>query len=239
MPYYASRTKTYKKGYRKGTSRAPNKNYIAKVARSVVRAEAPRREARFNLFHALDTTAVPASTFGINHLTNIVIGDNVDMRTGKSIYLKGVKFNVSMTNNSVVKPRVVRVMVVHTKNKDGDLLDTLTWTDLYQNTAFSDRTADGLSGDIISPINTDILDVYLDKRFTLSQETANRASTVWSQYLKIDRKFHYDDAGSPGVTPQMISGRLYVIFHVCEPDDTLGTAVTRVTGMARVFFRDA
>lgn len=238
MSSYTRKTyKPKKRAYRKRPFM--NRKAVAKIARSVVRAEAPRREARFNLFHALDTTLLPASSFGINHLTNILIGDNYDNRSGKIIYLKGIKFNCSFINNSVVKPRVLRVVVVHTRNRDGDLLDTTGWTDLYQNTAFGDRVADGLSGDIISPINTDILDVYLDRTFTLSQETSYRASNTWSQYIKIGRKVYYDDAGSPGITPQLTSGRFYVIFHVCEPDDTTGTAITRVTGMARVFFRDA
>lgn len=238
MPSYSAKRKTtYRR--RPYYKRKPMNPYtVAKIAKRVVNSQKPFREARFNLWHPLDTSVL-ANSFGIDHLTDIQIGNEVDNRTGKSIFLKGIKFNVSLTNNSLGKPRVVRCLVVHTRNKDGDLLDTSTWTDLYTSNTFGDRPADAKSGDIVFPINRDILDVYYDRLVTLSTETSFRGCAQFSKYLKINRKVTYDDSGSPGIGPQLTSGRFYVIFHVCEPDDTLDASVVRITGLARVFFTDA
>lgn len=233
---YQSRRRPYRRPYYK--RRPVNKSTVAKIAKKVAYSTRPKRECRFNIFHPLDSSLV-ATSFGVDHLTDIQQGLEVDNRSGKTIFLKGIKFNVSFANNSSTKPRALRFLLVHTRNRDGDLLDTTSWTDLYQSSTFADRPADSKSGDIVSPINRDILDVYFDKVFTLSAETANHASTLFSKYIKIGRQVHYDDSGSPGASPQLTSGRFYSIVHLCEPDDTVSADVLRVTGMARVFYSDA
>lgn len=244
MPNYASaKSRSYKKRYTKKPYRPLTAHSVAKIARSVTRADKPVREIRFTNDGnggrpgpTLDTSTL-ANSFKVLELSNIVQGDDLNDRTGSKIYMSGVKLSITLKNFST-QSRLVRLMCVKNRNKAGDLLDVGgSWSDLFQNVDYTDRTADARILDAQSPLNRDVLEIFYDKTFQLSPTQDPKDSMQLSKYIPINRKFEYGDDGTTNVT---LSGQLYFIMHVIKPDFGAGTAdATDVITYARVFFKDA
>lgn len=238
MPY----RKTYRKPYPKRNNKKkyvkrPLSTYqVAKIARRVVHKQAPTKEFRFNGGGTLDTNLLSAS-FHHKDCMLITAGDHKDDRTSNRIYVSGIKLNLSLANDSTTRPRCVRVMMVHTTNRNGDLLDVSgTWTDLFQDDTFNDYTATGLSGDAVVPINTDIVRPDLDINMMLNAEAQPGSAKVYSKWIPIKRYVYFDNDGS---TTTSTSGKTWFILHLCEPDNTTSPSTVRYNYMARLFFKDA
>lgn len=237
MPSYAKSKPAYKKRYSKKPYRPLTANTVAKIARSVTRADKPVREIRFwnAATPTLDTASI-ANSFKKLELTEIEQGDSLDNRTGAKIYMSGVKVSVTMKNFST-QTRLVRLSLVKNRNRAGDLLDTTSYTDLYQGTGFQNRGADVSILDSQSPLNKDVLEILYDKVFYLSSTGEPRDAIQFTKYIRVNRKFEY---GDDGLTNVALSGQLYWIMHVIKPDFATGnTDATDVITMARVFFKDA
>lgn len=231
-----ARPRKNQKRYRKRAYRPPTANYIAKIAKRVIHKSAPTKEFRFNHGGTLDTNVL-ASSFHYKDCMLITAGDHVDDRTSNRIYVAGIKLNLSLANDSTTRPRIIRVMVVHTTNRDGDLLDLAgTWTNLFTDETRADYTATALSGDLVVPLNTDIIKPDLDTRITLNAEGTSGSAKVYSKYLPIRRYVHFDNDGS---TTALTSGKTYLILHLCEPDNTTSPSTIRYNYMGRLFFKDA
>lgn len=235
MPAYA---RSSKKPYRKRTykKRPITAQRVAQIARKVAYKAQPIRECRMHFFKNLKTSVLNDS-FSVTDLSNISIGDNVDERHGKAIYITGAKFNFSaVASSGLTKPKVLRVILCRTVNRDGDLLDFSTWTDLYQSTTFGDRTADALVGDITFPLNTDIIQPLYDKTYRLMGTNTDSCTLQLSKFMRIGQKIVYDDDGA---TAQPINGKLYLIIHLCEAGTVFTVNEVSIDGLLRIFFRDS
>lgn len=232
MPTYASKRPAYKKGYSKRPSRKVTPYLVAKIAKTVARKAQPAREIRFNLQGlSMNTTAV-GNSFVVLELTNIAQGPQDNQRLGDQIFMTGMKFQWSAQHNGVT-PRSLRLMVVKNLNRNGDLLDVTTWTDLFTNPDETDRTADGLAGDITAPINANYRK-FLDKSVIIDpQKTMVSSGQV---YVPLNTKVIYDNLGTAS-TPS--SGRIYLLAHVAQFDVTGTASSTIFNSFARVFYRDA
>lgn len=233
MPY--KRNNNTKKTYTKRSM--PTANYIAKIAKSVTNKEKPTREARFALDNSVTTfhTNVLANAFKYSVLNAIAQGNQPNERTGDRIYISGAKVNF-MCANAHTSPRALRVMCVANQNRNGDLLDLSTFTDLFTSYAESDRTADNKSGDIVHPIN-EIAKIYFDKVFLIPPDSSGGAGVHKTIWIPIRRTVVYDNLGTSAVT--ISNGSLYLIFHLCEPDDTLSATISGFHCLTRVFYKDA
>lgn len=241
MPYSYASKKSYSSSRAKARRRtyAPRKatkSYIAKVARQVTREDKPTKEYRVNGGGTLNTLTPPGSSIIQKSLVEIGHGTLVDQRASNRIYVAGVKFKLSIMNEHATVPRYVRIMVVHTTNKDGDLLDLTGWTDLFQDTDRADYTPDGKAGDAVSPINTDIVRPLYDKVFKLAQDGHAESTLLFQKWLPVRQYVKFDDEGASTL---LTSGQIRLIVLMCEPNNTLSSTVCRYNYLARVFFKDA
>lgn len=241
MPYASkksySRTYGKKKGYSKGPSSKVTKSDVVKIAKQVAHKAMPTREARFPLDNVSATfhTNTVANAFKYAVLTALEQGDQDNQRTGDKCYFSGAKFRFSCTNPNSA-PRAVRVIFCRNINRNGDLLDVSTWSDLYTKNDETDRSADNKSGDLTHPLNTGVLQIFYDKTFHVRPDSTGLPLDV-SGYVKINQKVTWDNLGTSYST--VSSGIIFAIFHLIEPTDTLSATVSPFNAMVRVFYKDA
>lgn len=235
MPYHArsTKSKTYKKGYHKGTSRTVTPYTVAKIAKSVANKSKPTREKRFTFYNlTMKTTAPISNSFLYKTMTLINQGSSDNERLGDKIYMSGVKLNFSCDNPATTS-RCLRVLILQNNNRNGDLLDLSTWTDLFTQDDESDRTADGLAGDINAPVNSNYR-IFCDKKFTL--EPSGAKDIQRSFYCPIQKKVEYNNLGDNTTAS---SGEIYCIFHLSEFGSATVATESHLFATARVFFKDA
>lgn len=231
--------KNYNTNYRKknnNKNKATKMTYrtVAKIARSVNYRARPTKELRTHLYGTLIANGTVAQSFLVAVPTTIALGDQENQRTGNRVYLSGIKLNGAFLNNGIVT-RGMRLIVCHNKNADGNLLDTVTWSDLFTNLSKADRPADKQIGDYIHPLNTDILDVLVDRQIQLKPES--EGAYTFNLYIPIKKYQTYDALGA---TTGITSGLYYIIYHLCELDNDLTRSTTvNVDSMSRLFFKDA
>lgn len=243
MPYSYASKKSYsrsygkKKGYNKGPSSKVTRSDVVKIARQVSRKSLPTREARFPLDNVAATfhTGALANSFKYAVLTALEQGDQQNQRTGDKCYYAGAKFRFSCSNPLTVA-RAVRVIFARNINRNGDLLDVSTWTDLYTKNDETDRTADMKSGDLTSPLNTGVLEIFFDKTYHVRPDSTGLPLDI-SGYVKLNRKVEWDNLGTNYAT--VSNGSIYAIFHLIEPTDATSTSVSAFNAMIRVFYKDA
>lgn len=231
MPYAKSKAKRRSYAPKKVT-----KSYIAKVARQVTREAKPTKEFRVNGGGTLNTLTPPASGIYQTSLVGIGHGTLVDQRASNKIYVAGIKLKLTLMNELATAPRYVRVLVVHTTNKDGDLLDLTGWTDLLQDADRADYTPTLLNGDSVSPINTDIVRPVYDHVCKLGKDGDSDSACLLQRWIPIKQYVRFDDEGASTL---LTSGQIRMIIMMSEPNNTASSTVVRYNFMARVFFKDA
>lgn len=239
MPYSrkyskANKSNGYKKrSYRRGALTAKR---VASIARTVVRKEKTPKEIRFHTFGGLKTDVL-ANSFVITDITNIAPGSAADQRDGRKILMSGCRYSLAF-DNARGEERYVRIMALQPKNVN-DPPDLTTWTDLYQDNNYGNRTADMLVGDITHPINRDVYHIFMDKLIKLSAAGTDTNAKVISGYLRLNRRLEYDDDGASANVP-VTGGQILFIVHIAENYSTSGTTatVTNYDGFYRVFFKE-
>lgn len=233
MPYAKSKSRSYKKGYSKRAGRTVTPYSVAKIAKQVVRAQRPTKEHRVVQSPALNTAAL-ANSFNYDVLTNIGQGDAENQRIGDSIYMVGAKLKFNMHNPHTV-PRNLRVMVLQDNSRAGDLLDTTGWSDLFTSNNEADYSATGLYSDVSYPINSNYT-IYFDRSYIVPADGTAQNALERSLWVPIRRKVQYDNLGTTSNVPA--SGKIYVIFHISEMDNTVSSTSSRVSWFARTFYKD-
>lgn len=235
MPRYAkSRRPPYKKRYTKRVGRKVTAYTAAKIAKKVVKSQAPTKEFRVVQSPALNTAAL-ANSFNNDVLTNISQGTADNTRDGRVIYMVGAQIMLN-AHNPHTTPRCVRFMVFQDINRAGDLLDTTAWTDLFTQQSKADHTATALYNDISYPLNSNFK-IFCDKKFIVSASNAATNAIQRRFWVPIRRKIYYDNLGTASNVPS--SGKIYAVCHISELDNTTSSTSSRVSWFARVFFKDA
>lgn len=211
MPFRRTSTKrTTKK--RRPVRRPAIRKLIAKVHNSMEKTF----EIRISASSQMMSNTV-GNSFVKQELSSIALGDHINNRTGNVVHLKYINTSFSMFNWSG-KHRVVRVMLLRENNKRGDVVDVTGWSDLYRGTGSSGRAADALSGDINHMINKELVKVLMDYTIQIQPNQFQRkASFKIKKRLNETIKYEYD-AGNPTLPT---NGRLYLVWHLCEPDNTV------------------
>jgi hypothetical protein len=107
-------------------------------------------------------------------------------------------------------------------------------SNLYTNAAFGNVGITALQGDIIRPINQNVVEVFYDKLFNLRPET--EAGLVVKAKVRIGRKVSYPPAAPTSVDP--VNGSYHIIFAIIEQDSTPRGDTVIATMFARTFFKD-
>lgn len=231
MPYSKSKAKRRSYAPKKVT-----KSYIAKVARQVTREVKPSKEFRVNAGGTLNTQTPPHSGIFQTSLVGIGHGTLLDQRASNKIYVAGVKLRLTLMNELATAPRYVRVLLVHTTNKDGDLLDLTDWTDIFQDSNRADYTPTLLNGDSVSPINTDIVRPLYDHVCKLGKDGDSDSACLLQRWIPVKQYVKFDNEGASTL---LTSGQIRLIIMMSEPNNAPSTTVVRYNFMARVFFKDA
>lgn len=221
-----TRKKTYKK-------KPAQKKALNKAIKKVVNRGKPKREKRF-FFNEDMHTSTTANSFAKNTISNIEQGDAFNKRDGKKVYMSGIRLSLALQNNSTVKTKYMRVMVVQNKQAQGTILDTTAYSNLLRNETFVDLAPTQTSADATYPLNTSVVRVMYDRVYRLLPEY--QGSSFINRYIPIKKTLNYDGTGGGNVPT---NGEIYVILHLCEGDDTTTITVVKARGMIRTFYKDA
>jgi len=234
MPYArrrpASRSakkKTYSKKYSKKLTVAT----VKKVAKSVVTKLAPKREIRFHSFGMLNTGTFSQS-WGTVLLSNIALGTQDNQRTGDKVYLSGFQTVFALRNSSAVA-RSFRIIVLKDLNRNGDILDITNLDNLFTDTSEADRPADGLIGDVTSPINSNYK-VFFHRQMVIEPETVGK-SVIFRRFIPLKQLVRYDNLGSQPVQ----TGNIRILWKLEEFASIPSGANLQYETFHRVFYRDA
>jgi len=231
MPKIATTRKTYRRrAYRKKGFKKPA---LAKAVKRAIYKSKPKREIRFFFDNDLETVTAGLN-FGYNTITNITQGDQFNQRDGRRIYMSGLRLSLALQNNSTLKTRYVRVLVVRSKNAQGTTLNLANMNNLLKQETFSTMALTKTSADVIYPVNTTLLQVYYDRTYRIKPEA--QSSTLVQRYVSIKKNMLYDSLGSGNVPT---TGEVYVIVLIAEGDDTPSDVTVTCRGMVRVFYKDA
>lgn len=236
MPFYRkpyAKKSTYRRPYRRQPMTTKR---VAKIARHVTRVDKPTKEYRKNNGGTLNTLTPPNSGIHYLNLVDISPGDLKDQRTSNKIYLAGIKLTMSLQNDSVTAPRYCRVLLLHTTNRDGDLLDVSGWTDLLQDNDRADYTPTGLSGDSVCPINTDIVKPLYDRVWKLGKDGDSSSAVHIQKWIPVRQYVRYDNEGG---SPMVTSGLYYLVLMMIEPSNVASSTPLKYNYMTRLFFKDA
>lgn len=202
--------------------------------KSIIRSSNKAKEKRFDNNGALATNVL-ATSFAFVNLTDIAQGIVLNTRLQDEITINYVHIALSLHNNSSLKAKFIRIMLVKERSSRGIVLDTTNWTNLFEGTDFLNRTADALSGDISSPLNRDVLDIIFDKVVVIKPELIG--AMYIKRKIRVNRKVKYNTISGEADNPN--TGRLYYIVHVMEGDNASSSVIINLESMARVFFKDS
>lgn len=235
MPY-ARRRPASRSSKKKTYSKKPRKVTLAtvkKVAKSVVTKLTPKREIRFHNFGFFNTGTFSQS-WGLVNLNNIALGTQDNQRTGDKIYMSGFHTVFAIRNTSGL-PRSFRIIVLKDMNRNGDVLDITGLDNLFTDVSELDRQADGLVGDITSPINSNYK-VFYHKQMLLEPEQLGK-DYVFKKFIPLKQLVRYDNLGAQPTTPQ--SGNIRLLWKVEEFTSTPSGSNVQYEAFQRVYYRDA
>lgn len=213
-------------------SRKPKTQLVkqARFTERYLKKKEPSRQIRFPFSAALSSAALSNSWF-YQEPANISSGTQLNQKTYPQIYVAGVKVDMTLYNTHS-STRLLRVMIVQAKNPN-DSLDLTAFTDLFETTSFSPRTPDALSGDANAPINTDVVRVICDKRYIIAPGSDN-AKTI-NFWCPIRKKIEYKTVLNNSAVS---NGRLFMIAHVCEINNSPTANNLVMDGVLRVYYSE-
>ena len=217
---------------RKKSRKNTKKKAVAPSFKQAWHMMQPSKEIRFD---SNDTGMNTQTSIGsrTHHqvLDNIAKGTALNQRLGSTVHASYVHFKFTVANNSTVKSKAFRVLVVREVNKGG--LDTSTMDDLFSKTGTGFHTPNGTQADIKWPVNRNKLYVHYDKTFKIQPESEN----FLKKYLKIRLNSNYRYApNSTDSTPY--HGYTYLIVLLSDLDNTTTTTTCVFDSSIRVFFKD-
>lgn len=220
-----------KRPYRK--RRTAKKQSLNKAVKKVVFKAKPKREERFYLDKDF-STSVLANSFQNHTISNVAQGDQFNQRSGKRIYVSGVRATLAIQNNSTVKAKFLRLMLLRGKDARGTTLDLTTWTNLYRDENFVDTTARADGVDVTYPLNTGLVQVLFDHVYKIPIES--EGTMYINRFIPIKRYLTYDSLGTGNIPT---TGQYHLIAHICDGDDVTTATVVKARGMYRLHFKDA
>lgn len=203
---------------------------IAKIARQVHNKEEPVREIRFALAKACSTTAIANGMHSVS-IGNISQGDQRNQRSGNKIYMSGAKVSLHIENGDT-SSRTVRCMILQARAVS-NAPDVITYTNLYATSAYVAQGPSFVNYDTTLPVNRDVWKVICDKKFSIGP-SSQVGSIVKDFWCPIKKTLRYQTIGS-----NTTDDRIYFIYEVIQDDNATNTAVSQISYMLQVYFKDA
>lgn len=224
-------TNYVRKRYNKGGKK--NKKLIQTI-RKEHHKMVPSQQIRFTADMSLLGSATPTATFNWLELSGYFAqGTLHNQKMCDKLYVSGLKLTISALNNNPNSSKIVRVMVVRNKNP-ADTLDSSGWSDIYETELFAPYAPTGLMKDSVRPINTDVLAVHHDSKFTLPIKT-ERIKT-YSVWVPIKRKWTYKTVAN---STNVSNGKTFLIIQAVDAQLT-GTppvTTTDISYFARLYYK--
>lgn len=209
------------------------KTVVAPSFRQAYKLMQPPKEIRYDYYDLnMDSATSMATRSQVLAIDNIAQGTQVNQRLGSSVRTSWLHIKMSMANNSTVKSKALRVMVVREVNNGG--LNTGTLANLFKSVGTATHTPNGSQTDLKWPLNRDLVYPKYDRVFKLPVE----AESFFRRYLKIPLRstFRYSPTNSAATTP--VHGRTYIIVLLADLDNLPTATICVFDSCVRLFFKD-
>lgn len=213
----------------------PNKkNVVAKSFAQAYYKMLPNKEIRFNLEDlAMFTNGTIADRSTYYFLDAIAQGTQNNQRQQSAVHMSYIHIRGTLQNNSNVKTKFVRMMIVRERN-NGDFVSA-TMANLLRGTGTAILAPTGVQTDGKVTINRDSYIPIYDKIYKVPIES--EGAVVVKENIRINKRILYPRNNAAAFSP--IHGQLVFIALLFDGDNTT-TASTVTMGLeARVFFKDA
>jgi len=261
MPYVKKARKTQKpknpkRVYKKRIQ--PRKNMV-KMVQSIINKNLEDKEAFRSVTDINLNSGISIASDLMQILPNINIGTGDASRVGQQLTVKRLTISghmiTNLTHNTYSDCRIgVRMMIVTPKGYAGRepaVANAPTWLGQLLKRGSTSVGFTGLVQDYYSPINTDVITCYYDKKFyvrtpyvpaTVTGDFSVSASTRFFRIpLKVTRKvLKYDSAVDSGLTPTHYNP--FLILGYCHLDssapDTTQTQIN-LSFISQLDYQDA
>lgn len=208
------------------------KAVVARSFRTAYNKMRPSKEQRFVVLANMKTDLL-ADWVKAYNLDVIGQGSQSNDRIGNNVHLSYIHMRGTIQNNSVVKAKFIRMMIVADTNNDGVVINTGTFANLYKDYLWTVRAPTGGETDGRYVINTELCKVYYDHTWKIPMESEGIVSI--RKNFRINRKLLYS-TNSAVTTPQ--NGRLYLILNLFDGDSAPVATLVDTNFMIRIFFKD-
>lgn len=222
-----------KKMSKKKRTQPKRKGTTIRQVKNIINKDRKVKEKRFAITGLLKTDVL-GDSFYVAEVTSLAQGGTIDDRLQNKIRINYIHAQFTALNNTALRTKAVRVMIVQDWNSLGTLLDTANWTNLFRDSNFGDTAATALSADLTLPINLNLVKVHWDKVYLVKPE--QEGALYVKKKIRINKIYEY--GRNQGSSTFAIGGKMYLIIHMCNVDDVSTAATMRTTGMIRVFFKD-
>lgn len=203
-----------------------------KVAKSFMQAYhkmQPSKEARIvNVNNLTSGTNI----FSVAQLAAITGGTLLNQRLGNGVYISYIQIRGTFNNNSVVKGKQVRMIIIREKNFNNFV--TATASDLFIDNNYNPVPPTGQAGTGWYNINRNEYEIVFDKRYSVRPELQN--TSIIKENIRVGKEMWYDQDDITDSAPN--TGRLIWVICLYDPDSNTNTTVVDVDLQARVFFKD-
>lgn len=209
------------------------KAQVAKSFQVAFHKMQPSKEKRFPI---VDTTMVTNGTIGQRseslYLDNIAQGSQMNQRLGSNIHVSYVHLRGTIQNDSTVKAKKMRFLILREVNLGGLNLSTLAGLIRYEGTSSGPPV--GKQSDVAWPVNREVAYTLFDKVVNIPIEADGIA--YFNYKLRINRLVRYTSTDSTDVTPY--HGHLIFVAFLVDCDNSASSGNVVFNCAARVFFKD-
>lgn len=219
--------KTVKKGKRN------KKDVVAKSFAVAYNKMIPSKEHRYDLSDVnLFTSGTLADRTHYVYLDNIAQGSQLNQRMRNSIHASYLWINGTIQNNSTVKAKFIRVLIVREINQ-GDFVSA-SMTNLLRGVGTATAAPSGFQGDGILTVNRDNYIKLFDKKYKVPIES--EGTVIVKEKIRLNQKIFYPQNLTAGTTP--IHGSTILLVMLFDGDNSTSATTVCWSAMARLFFKD-
>lgn len=214
------------------------------LARQMVIKGIETKQLRYYWADAMDTnTATDRTSCTKYHIfDNVAGGDQVNEKTGRKVYAKGVKLDLAFTTDANTSDIwALRMAIVRLNTNDplvyNDATAANNYANLYTNASWADAYPVTTRLGLAQEYNTNSFTVLHRRTYSLAGEAvATKAKYPGclhiSQYFPINRQQKYQFASATSQQPLMI------IFNLINLDSHTDTNAINFAGYTTYFYKD-
>lgn len=228
----ASRNIVYKRP--KAKRRFRRKPKPARSYKLAYRMLAPKKEIRYNFTDVAMSSLSTVDAWIITPLTSIIQGSQINQRSQSGIHTSYVHWKGSIQNNSTLKPRFFRMVILRDARSDGNILDSAALTNLLVAPDFTDNTFVPTSQSLRKKINRAYYQVYFEKVVVVPPEA--QTAKYFNYKIRVNTNSYYPRADGASVTP--LNGKIYAIVMLMEGDNVTSSTDCVYSSEIIQYFKD-